>query len=97
MFEWVDDYRSWETLPIKKWMRHLLTKTITISALTAVFLSIGSIGVYLNWGNPAWNRIGVDPKVLSQSIRGFPEAHCTKATLPLCNQISNGVVWFLGL
>lgn len=79
------------------WGKSLLVKGGAIAGLVAVFASIGTIGPALNWNNPSWQKLGVEPKELRSNIESFPSKHCPAEFTGICTTISQGVLKFLGL
>lgn len=77
-------------------IKYLVNKTILFGALLGIICSVGSIGVYMNWNDPAWHTIGVYPEQLKSSISAFPDAHCKNELHGMCAKVSQGVLWFLG-
>lgn len=68
-----------------------------LGILIFVFISIGSLGVYFNFTDPAWDTIGVSPIELAETIHSFPTKHCPLEVRKICSTLSNGTLWFLGL
>lgn len=71
--------------------------TKTLASLAFVFVVIGSLGTYLNLSNPAWKNVGVEASVLKSTVKTFPTKHCDKEVRAICDKLSEGVMWFLGL
>ncbi len=63
----------------------------------AGFIVFASIGVYLNYGKPDWNKIGVNKWEIRQNIGQFPEKYCLPETMPACKKVSKGILKYLGL
>ena len=74
-----------------------LYNTFGLAAIIGIFLSIGSLGAFMNWSDPHWAEFGIRPAELRASIKSFPQNHCGPSVRPACEHLSSGALWFLGL